>query len=42
MRESLREVAQKLGAPGASQRAAAVIAKFLSTDYAEILSAYST
>jgi lipid-A-disaccharide synthase len=35
MRQSLREVAQRLGQPGASQRAAAVIARFLSTDYAD-------
>ncbi len=32
MRESLREVSQKLGQPGASQRAAELIAKFLATD----------
>jgi lipid-A-disaccharide synthase len=35
MRETLREVAHRLGEPGASQRAAAVIARFLSTDYAD-------
>src|SRR5215212_3289233 len=32
MRESLREVSLKLGEPGASQRAAEVIVKFLAAD----------
>jgi len=35
MRKSLRDVARKLGQPGASQRAAGLIATFLSTDYAD-------
>ena len=35
MREGLRDVAHRLGDPGASQRAAGFIARFLSTDYAD-------
>ena len=35
MRESLRDVAHRLGEPGASQRAAGFVTRFLSTDYAD-------